>query len=88
MSRLAQTETIECGPDQYALANSLVDCLGVDGAIHACEENLWFGVLAIVSKTKLEGGDGDARSPRELDFTGWHPYTVEEIAARQGIQFP
>ena len=53
MSRLAQTETIECGPDQYALANSLVDCLGVDGAIHACEENLWFGVLAIVSKTRV-----------------------------------
>lgn len=30
---------------QEQLAASLIDCLGVDGAIYACQANAWEGVL-------------------------------------------
>jgi len=30
---------------QERLATSLIDCLGLEGAIHACQANSWDGVL-------------------------------------------
>ncbi len=33
---------------QEQLARSLVNCLGHDGAIHACQSNGWDGVLAVL----------------------------------------
>lgn len=34
--------------NQEQLAASLIDCLGVDGAIYACQANAWDGVLRYV----------------------------------------
>ena len=33
---------------QEKFADSLIACLGVDGAIHACRANVWDGVLGLV----------------------------------------
>jgi hypothetical protein len=33
---------------QETLADSLVQCLGVEGAIYACRDNAWDGVLSYV----------------------------------------
>jgi hypothetical protein len=35
-------------PHQVELARSLIDTLGFDGAIYACQSNAWEGVLACV----------------------------------------
>ncbi len=35
-------------PDQARLARSLIDTLGLDGAIYACRSNAWHGVLECV----------------------------------------
>ena len=37
---------------QKALAESLIASLGQDGAIHACYENLWHGVLEYLLNSK------------------------------------
>lgn len=34
--------------DQQQLANELVACLGLDGAIHVCKVNGWAGVLELI----------------------------------------
>ncbi len=38
----------EPADEQQRLAGALVDCLGRDGAIHACQANAWDGVLDFV----------------------------------------
>ena len=38
----------DTGHHRTELAQSLVDCLGVAAAIHACRENCWAGVLDAV----------------------------------------
>ena len=45
---------------QEQLAASLIDCLGVDGAIHACRANAWDGVLRHVlpHRQDAESQDG------------------------------
>ena len=37
---------------QEKFADSLIACLGVDGAIHACRANVWDGVLGLVLRHK------------------------------------
>ena len=37
---------------QRQLADSLIQCLGHDGAVYACQANTWHGVLAIVLDTQ------------------------------------
>jgi hypothetical protein len=97
MTRTAQIETKESNQRQRAFAKSLVDTLGIDKAIQTCRENHWGGVLELVSKNRAK--DQRQASDRRtsdrmvpvsdgIDFTGWHPYTVEAIAVRQGIDYP
>lgn len=44
---------------QAKLAETLVESLGIDGAIHACHANGWDGVLAVL----LGRGPGDRTTP-------------------------
>ena len=44
----AQRNVIDNRPYQAELARSLIDTLGFDGAIYACQSNAWEGVLACV----------------------------------------
>ncbi len=37
------------GDDQERLAASLVACLGLEGAMHACQANNWDGVLKVLA---------------------------------------
>lgn len=46
---------------QRRLAASLVDCLGHDGAVRACQANSWDGVLACIPPA-----DADAARRPEL----------------------
>ncbi|MGQ0676248.1 MAG: hypothetical protein ACT4N4_09210 [Rhodospirillales bacterium] len=41
------------GQSTDKLAADLVRQLGVDGAINACRQNLWFGVLAAIQHLHL-----------------------------------
>ncbi len=41
---------------QEQLAFSLVDSLGIDGAIHACQANSWDGVLVYVLGFRANSG--------------------------------
>jgi hypothetical protein len=43
-----QGSVINNRPYQAELARSLIDTLGLDGAIYACRSNAWDGVLACV----------------------------------------
>ena len=45
--------------NQEQLAASLVDCLGVDGAIYACQANAWEGVLRFVLPHRKNAPSGD-----------------------------
>ncbi len=47
-SRQEQGSVIANRPYQAELARSLIDTLGFDGAIYACQSNAWEGVLACV----------------------------------------
>jgi hypothetical protein len=47
-SRQEQGSVINNRPYQAELARSLVDTLGLDGAIYACQSNAWQGVLECV----------------------------------------
>ncbi len=40
---------------QERLACSLVDSLGIEGAIHACQANCWDGVLKCVQSFRSNG---------------------------------
>lgn len=47
---------------QTKLAETLVDSLGLDGAIHACHANGWDGVLAaILGRGQHRGATTNAR---------------------------
>jgi hypothetical protein len=48
MRRGDRFESIDNHGYQESLAASLIDSLGVDGAVHACQANAWFGVLNCV----------------------------------------
>lgn len=50
MLKQAHVDTHE-DSDQEALAASLIDCLGRDGAIHAAKVNGWLGVLAVIEES-------------------------------------
>ncbi len=43
-----QGSVINNRPHQAELARSLIDTLGLDGAIYACQSNAWEGVLTCV----------------------------------------
>ena len=45
---------------QEKLAFSLVESLGVEGAIHACQANCWDGVLVCVQSFRSNGETADA----------------------------
>ena len=45
---------------QEKLAFSLVESLGVEGAIHACQANCWDGVLVCVQSFRTDSEAADA----------------------------
>lgn len=48
MADYAAPQTLETRNYQEQLALSLLDCLGWEEAVHACQENTWDGVLAVL----------------------------------------
>ncbi len=54
MSRQEQITVINNRPYQAQLAASLVDTLGLQGAIFACQANAWDGVLECVMAFRAE----------------------------------
>ncbi len=61
MTRINLTDGIggpEARSHQEKLAVSLIQSLGIDGAIHACQANSWDGVLEYVRS--LDGNAGAA----------------------------
>ncbi len=63
MTRINLTDGIggsEQRSHQEKLAFSLVQSLGIDGAIHACQANSWDGVLAYVLSFRGTTGAVDA----------------------------
>ena len=44
----ARTIEVDKRNHQKMLAERLIQCLGLDGAAHACRENCWHGVLDFV----------------------------------------
>ncbi len=48
MEQIATTQAPDNRSYQEQLARTLMDCLGLDGAIHACQANSWDGVLAFL----------------------------------------
>ncbi len=88
MDRIGAIDNRMC---REKLADSLIECLGVDGAIHACQENVWDGVLDLVLRHKHRArqrlgrnqrGVAPAQANRGLDFIGRRPYTVAHRAVR------
>ncbi len=63
MTRINKTDE-PGGADQRShqekLAFSLVESLGVEGAIHACQANCWDGVLVCVQSFRSNGETADA----------------------------
>ena len=58
MSRQEQITIINNRPYQAQLAASLVDTLGLQGAIYACQANAWDGVLECVLAFRSERAQG------------------------------
>lgn len=54
MPTAAQDTAHPSGDDQERLAASLVACLGLEGAMQACQANNWDGVLRVLT-TRVEG---------------------------------
>ena len=52
MTRTDQMDAINNRMRQEKFADTLIACLGVDGAIHACRANVWDGVLGLVLRYK------------------------------------
>jgi hypothetical protein len=52
MKQMDRTTEIDNRSHQEMLADSLIEYLGVDGAIHACQANIWDGVLDVVLRHK------------------------------------
>ncbi len=48
MAQLIGSEDLNNRSYQEQLAHSLVDCMGWENAVHACQENTWDGVLDIL----------------------------------------
>lgn len=57
MTRSIHSGTGGAIDEQARLARSLVDALGLDGAISACRANGWDGVLACLRGLRWTGGD-------------------------------
>ncbi len=58
MSRQEQITIINNRPYQAQLAASLIDTLGLHGAIYACQANAWDGVLECVLAFRPERAQG------------------------------
>ncbi len=52
MTRADRMDSINNRMRQERFADSLVACLGVEGAIRACRANVWDGVLGLVLRDK------------------------------------
>ena len=52
MTRTDRMDSINNRMRQERFADSLVACLGVEGAIRACRANVWDGVLGLVLRDK------------------------------------
>lgn len=55
MADRAEPQTLETRSYQEQLALSLLDCLGWEQAVHACQENTWDGVLAVLLQQQNKG---------------------------------
>ena len=64
MTQTNRIDAIDKRKRQEKFADSLIECLGVDGAIRACRANVWDGVLGLVlSDERCTGeGPGDTRT--------------------------
>ncbi len=48
MAEHSAPQTLETRSYQEQLAHSLLNCLGWEEAVHACQANTWDGVLAVL----------------------------------------
>jgi len=54
MAEHAAPQALETRCYQEQLALSLLDCLGWEQAVHACQANTWDGVLAVLLQKRNE----------------------------------
>ncbi len=54
MAEHTAPETLETLSYQEQLALSLLNCLGWEEAVHACQANTWDGVLAVLMQKQKE----------------------------------
>ena len=61
MTKANRIDAIDKRKHQEKLADSLIECLGVEGAIRACRANLWDGIVGLVLSdercTREDAGD-------------------------------
>ncbi len=78
MTRTNRMDAINNRMRQEKFADSLIACLGVEGAIRACRANVWDGVLGLVLQHKRCPGPAN----HALDLVGHRTYTVAYSAVR------
>jgi hypothetical protein len=93
MAQTNRIDAIDKRKRQEKFADSLIECLGVDGAIRACRANVWDGVLGLVLSAErcTREGAGDIRTRavpgpenRSMESVSFRSYAAAYSAARQG----
>ena len=94
MAQTNRIDAIDKRKRQEKFADSLIECLGVDGAIRACRANVWDGVLVLVLSddrcTRECAGDIQTSAvpgpaDRSMESVSLGSYAAAYSAVRQGL---